>query len=229
MPYPYSKGEPEKQRHPSHLAAALAQLGAKVLLVDLDQQASATHHLGLDPEVENPNLYHVFKSMVPASTAIKELPFGFCILTGHSLLAAIEEALEEGDEGLLREKLEGLKHDYDYIILDSPPGKSQLAFNAMSAADEVIIPLSAERPVLDGVEDLIRFIKDVVWESYNPSLKIRGICRRAISGLPRMRQASFKKPVKCGAIRSFRLRCRRRLSFLAPTIRACRCGVTPGP
>ena len=169
------KGGAGKTTTSISLAAALAQLGAKVLLADLDQQASATHHLGLDPEVENPNLYHVFKGMVPASTAIKELPFGFSILTGHSLLAAIEEALEEGDEGLLREKLEGLKHDFDYIILDSPPGKSQLAFNALSAADEVIIPLSAERPVLDGVEDLIRFIKDIVWESYNPSLKIRGI------------------------------------------------------
>lgn len=169
------KGGAGKTTTSVSIAAALAQLGAKVLLADLDQQASATRHLGLDPEQENPNLFHVFKGMVPASTAIKELPFGFDILTGHSLLAAIEEALEEGDETLLREKFAGLKHDYDYIILDSPPGKAQLAFNAMSAADEIIIPLSAERPVLDGVEDLIRFIKDIVWENYNPGLKIRGI------------------------------------------------------
>ena len=169
------KGGAGKTTTAVSLSAALAQLGARVLLVDLDQQASATRHLGLDPETENPNLFHVFKGMVPASTAIKELPCGFSLLPGHALLAAIEEALEEGDEGALYSKLEGLKHDYDYILLDSPPGKAALAFNAMTAADEVIIPLSAERPVLDGVEDLIRFIKDIVWEQFNPRLKIRGI------------------------------------------------------
>jgi chromosome partitioning protein len=119
------------------LAAALSQRSARVLLIDLDQQASATRHLGLDPEEENPNLYHVFKRQVPATTAVKDLPHGFSIIPGNSLLAAIEEALEEGDE--------------------------------------VIIPLPAERPALDGVQDLLRFISEIVWEKHNPGLKIRGI------------------------------------------------------
>ena len=109
------------------LAAALSQRGARVLLIDLDQQASATRHLGLDPEDENPNLYHVFKRQVPATTAVKDLPHGFSIIPGNSLLAAIEEALEEGDETLLRELLAGVKDQYDYVILDSPPGKCSRA------------------------------------------------------------------------------------------------------
>ena len=76
---------------------------------------------------------------------------------------------------MLRELIAGLRDEFDYIILDSPPGKAMLSFNALSAADEILIPLPAERPALDGVQDLLRFIHEVVWEKYNPSLKIRGI------------------------------------------------------
>lgn len=169
------KGGAGKTATAVSLSHALSQLGARVLLIDLDQQASATRHVGLDPESENPNLYHVFKRQVPAGTAIKHLPHGFSIIAGHSLLAAIEEALEEGDEKMLKDLIAGIKDEFDYIILDSPPGKAMLSFNALSAADEVIIPLPAERPALDGVQDLLRFITDVVWQNYNPTLKIGGI------------------------------------------------------
>ena len=169
------KGGTGKTTTAVSLSFALAELGSTVLLVDLDQQASATRHVGLDPEEENPNLFHVFKRQVQASTAVKELAYGFSIIPGNSLLAAIEEALEEGDEAMLRDLLAGVKDEFDYVILDSPPGKAMLAVNALSAADEVIIPLQAERPALDGVQDLLRFIHEVVWEKYNPELKIRGI------------------------------------------------------
>jgi chromosome partitioning protein len=157
------------------LSSALAQLGANVLLIDLDQQGSATRHLGLDPETATPNLFHVFKKQVPAGTAVQEIEERLHIIPGTSLLAAIEEALEEGDETMLKELVSGVKHHYDYVVLDSPPGKAMLSFNALSAADEVIIPLPAERPALDGVQDLMRFITEVVWDKYNPALKISGI------------------------------------------------------
>jgi chromosome partitioning protein len=169
------KGGAGKTATAVSLASALTKLGARVLLIDLDQQASATRHVGLDPENENPNLYHVFKRQVPVSTAVKHLDHGFSIIPGNSLLAAIEEALEEGDETMLRDLIAGVKDEFDYIILDSPPGKAMLSFNALSAADEIIIPLPAERPALDGVQDLLRFVNEVVWEKYNPRLKIRGI------------------------------------------------------
>jgi chromosome partitioning protein len=159
------KGGAGKTATAVSLASALTTLGAKVLLIDLDQQASATRHLGLDPEHENPNLYHVFKKQVTARTAVKTLSHGLSIIPGNSLLAAIEEALEEGDEPMLRDLIAGVRDDFDYIILDSPPGKAMLAFNALSAADEILIPLPAERPALDGVQDLLRFIHEVVCQS----------------------------------------------------------------
>ena len=87
------------------------------------------------------------------------------IILGHPLLAAIEEAPEESEgELLLREAIHDVRSKYDYIILDTPPGKSMLAKLALVAADEVISPLQAERPAMDGVRD-----------KYNPGLVVRGI------------------------------------------------------
>jgi chromosome partitioning protein len=169
------KGGTAKTTTAINLSHALAVLGKKVLLIDLDQQASATRHIGIDPEKENPNLYHVFQKQVPASLAVKDSKFGFKIIPGNSLLAAIEEALEEGDESMLKNLISGILPEYDFVILDSPPGKAMLAINALSAADEIIIPLQAERPALDGVQDLLRFISEIVWTKYNPNLKIKGI------------------------------------------------------
>lgn len=169
------KGGTGKTATAVSLGTALAQEGHNVLLVDLDQQASATRHLGLDPEQVNPNMFHVFHRQVPPRLAIKDLDHGFALLAGNSLLAAVEASMEEGDEGLLRELLAGIVPEYDYIVLDTPPGKAMLSLNALAAADEVIIPLQSERPALDGVQDLLRFIQDIIWEKYNPNLKIRGI------------------------------------------------------
>lgn len=168
------KGGTGKTTTAVSLAAALKELGNKVLLVDLDQQATATKYVGLNPETEKPNLYNVFTEKTPIRAAVKELSFGFHVVPANSGLAAVEDALEEGDEGMLREFLSGVKEEYDYVILDTPPGKAMLAVNALAAADEVIITLQAERPALEGVNDLIKFTHDIVFR-YNVNLKIRGI------------------------------------------------------
>lgn len=169
------KGGTGKTTTAISLAASLAQLGKKALILDLDQQASATRHIGLNPETEKPHLYHVFHDNVPAGMAVKQTKFGFDIIPGNALLAVVEASLEEGDETMLRQLISGIKPEYDYIILDSPPGKAMLSINALAAADKVIIPLQAERPALDGVNDIITFIKDVIWPRHNPNLEISGI------------------------------------------------------
>jgi chromosome partitioning protein len=168
------KGGTGKTTTAVSLAAALHELGCRVLLLDLDQQATATKYIGLNPDTENPNLYHVFLKQANIGSTIKELPFGFFAIPGNSGLATIDDALEEGDEMMLRDFISGIKDDFDYVIIDTPPGKTMLAINALSAADEVIITLQAERPALEGVNDLIKFTHDIVFK-YNSSLKIRGI------------------------------------------------------
>ena len=96
-------------------AAALALRGKRVLLVDLDQQASATRYLGLDPEA-TPSLYDVFTGAKSAQAAIRKTDFNIDVLPSHVLLAAIEEALEPGDELKLAEFLTPLKQVYDFIL-----------------------------------------------------------------------------------------------------------------
>lgn len=164
------KGGAGKTTAAVNIAAALAAHNRRVLLVDLDQQANATKYVGIDPDRVNPSFYHVFQNQVPASVVIQATNFGFDLLPSSTLMAAIEEALEPGDETMLRQILTPLREEYDYILLDSPPGKAQLAFNAILAADWLLITASAERMALDGVADLIRHIQEILWPKFPAEL-----------------------------------------------------------
>jgi chromosome partitioning protein len=168
--YSIFKGGTGKTTSAVNTAACLAERGQRVLLVDLDQQASSTRYVGLDPDQVNPALYHVFLKQTPASLVLKHTPFGFDILPSSSLMAAIEESLEPGDEVLLREILKPLHDDYDYILLDTPPGKAGLAFNGIVAADLLLVPASAERMAIDGVSDLMNHVQSIIWHKYRAEL-----------------------------------------------------------
>lgn len=159
------KGGTGKTTSTVNTAAALVNKGKRVLLVDLDQQASATRYLDLDPEL-SPNLYEVFMGIRQAALAIRKTKFGVDVLSSHILMAAIEEALEPGDELKLANFLTPLKPNYDFILIDNPPGKAMLAFNGLAAADLIIIPASAERMAVDGVADLINHVQKIMWNKF---------------------------------------------------------------
>jgi chromosome partitioning protein len=159
------KGGTGKTTSAVNAAAALVQKGKRVLLIDLDQQASATRYLDLDPE-QSPNLYEVFMETRSAALAIRKSKIGVDVLSSHILLAAIEEALEPGDELKLSSLITPLKPTYDFIIIDNPPGKAMLAFNGLAAADLIIIPASAERMAMDGVADLITHVQKIMWNKF---------------------------------------------------------------
>lgn len=160
------KGGTGKTTSAVHTASALAKKGKKTLLIDLDQQASSTRYLNLDPDATNPNLYHVFTGSVSPATAIRKTESGVDILASNELMAAVEVALEDGDEGKLAEILNPLRQRYEFILIDTPPGKAMLAFNGLVAADLVIIPASAERMAIDGVADLITHVQNIMWDQY---------------------------------------------------------------
>src|SRR6059058_1920420 len=162
------KGGTGKTTTSVNTAAALVKKGKRVLLVDLDQQASATRYLDLDPE-QSPNLYDVFMGAKPAQLALRKTRYNIDVLTSHILLAAIEEALEPGDELKLSDFLTPLKPSYDFILIDTPPGKAMLAFNGLAAADLIVIPASAERMAVDGVADLINHVQRIMWNKYSLS------------------------------------------------------------
>ncbi len=160
------KGGTGKTTSSVNTATALARKGKKVLLIDLDQQASATRYLDLDPEA-SPNLYEVFMGVQQAPLAIRKSKFGVDVLSSHVLMAAIEEALEPGDELKLLDYINPLKALYDFIIIDTPPGKAMLAFNGLAAADLILIPASAERMAVDGVADLINHVQRIMWNKFS--------------------------------------------------------------
>jgi chromosome partitioning protein len=159
------KGGTGKTTSTVSTAAALAKKGKRVLLVDLDQQASATRYLDLDPDA-SPSLYDVFTGAKSAQATIRKTKFGIDVLPSHILLAAIEEALEPGDEQKLAAMLTPLKQEYDFILIDTPPGKAMLAFNGLAAADLIVIPASAERMAVDGVADLITHVQKIMWSKF---------------------------------------------------------------
>ncbi len=169
------KGGTGKTTSAVNTAAALAELGQRVLLVDLDQQASATRYLGANPDEGQYNLYHVFYQHIPASVVRQRTPFGFDLLPSSSLLAAIEASLEPGDEILLRERLASLRDEYDFILIDTPPGKAALAFNGIVAADLLLVPASAERMSIDGVSDLVNHVQEIFWHKYRDELRDQAI------------------------------------------------------
>jgi chromosome partitioning protein len=159
------KGGTGKTTSAVSAAAALVKKGKKVLVIDLDQQASATRYVDLDPE-QSPNLYEVFTGVKQAQLAIRKTPFHIDVLASHVLLAAIEEALEPGEELRLSQLINPLKLSYDFILIDTPPGKAMLAFNGLAAADLIIIPASAERMAVDGVADLITHVQKIMWSKF---------------------------------------------------------------
>src|SRR4051795_12344669 len=160
------KGGTGKTTSSVNTAVSLARKGKRVLLVDLDQQASATRYLDLDPD-QTPSMYEVYIGAKPAALAVKHTRFGVDMLTSNGLLAAIEQSLEPGDEIKLSEYLRPLKPSYDFILIDTPPGKAQLAFNGLAAADLIIITASAERMAVDGVADLINHVQRIMWNKFS--------------------------------------------------------------
>ncbi len=160
------KGGTGKTTSSLNTAYALSKKGKRVLLVDLDQQASATRYLDIDPD-SSPNLYEVYMGTKPVALAIRKTKHGIDLLSSHLMLAAVEEALEPGDELKLADMLRSVKDSYDFVIVDSPPGKAMLAFNALAAADLIIIPSSAERMAVDGVADLINHVQKIMWNKFS--------------------------------------------------------------
>jgi chromosome partitioning protein len=160
------KGGTGKTTSCVHAASCLAGKGKRVLLIDLDQQGSASRYLGIEPEI-TPNLYHVFTGTSSAASAIKKTAFGVDILPSNYMMAAIEEALEPGDEEKLSSIIAPLKNEYDFILIDTPPGKAMLSFNGLVAADLIIVPASAQRMAIDGVSDLINHLQRIMWDKFH--------------------------------------------------------------
>jgi len=165
------------------LGVALAELGQRVLLVDLDPQACLTFSLGIDPEDLERSVHDVLTGAARIGEVVTTTQDGVDLVPATIELAQVEAALltRGGREHTLDDALGDLRSNYDWILLDCPPTLGILTINALTAADEVIVPLQCETLAHRGVGQLIETVRDVARVT-NPRLRVYGILPTMFDG-----------------------------------------------
>lgn len=171
------KGGVGKTTTAINLAACLAELGKKVLAIDMDPQGNMTSGLGID---KNGVEYTVYDLIIGEAeiekVTCKEALENLDVLPANVDLSAAEIELigVDNKEYIIRDEVEKIKENYDYIIIDCPPSLSMLTINAMTTADSVLVPIQCEYYALEGLTQLIHTI-DLVKERLNPKLDMEGV------------------------------------------------------
>jgi chromosome partitioning protein len=170
------KGGVAKTTTVASVGAALAEMGRRVLVVDLDPQACLTFSLGLDPETVEISVHDVLLGRVSAGMAIHQSAEGPDVLPATIELAGCEAALlmKTGREYVLRSALDEVRTSYDVILLDCAPSLGVLTLNALTAADDVLVPLQCESLSHRGVGQLLDTVHEVQ-RLTNRDLRVLGV------------------------------------------------------
>lgn len=170
------KGGVGKTTTSVNLAAALAHLGQRVCLLDLDPQAHASLHLGLALEPSEPSIYQCLTGSATLAQARRRVDDQLWVVPSHLDLAAAEMELagEVGREIILRDLVLRDDEEFDYVIMDCPPSLGVLTLNALTAAGEVILPMQPHFLALHGFSKLLKTI-EIVGRRLNPVLTLSGV------------------------------------------------------
>lgn len=168
------KGGVGKTTTAVNLCCALKMKGKRVLLLDCDPQGNSSTGMGVDKH-STPSAYELITKTADILDCIRKTPYGDVIPSNKELSGATVELVNKvRREYVLKDALQLVYNDYDYIFIDCPPSLELLTLNALVAADSVLIPMQCEYYALEGIADLMTTIK-LCNKRLNPSLKIQGI------------------------------------------------------
>lgn len=181
------KGGVGKTTTSVNLSASLAATKQRILLIDLDPQGSATVGCGVDKTNLPYSINEVLLDECTAAEAITQTQWNFGILPSNGNLTVAEVRLLKADqrEQCLKEALQPVKDNYDYIFIDCPPSLNMLTVNALVAADSVLVPIQCEYYALEGLKSLLGSIERIK-TAVNPELKIDGLLRTMFDGRNRL-------------------------------------------
>lgn len=170
------KGGVGKTTTTINLAASLAELGKKILVLDLDPQGNTTSGFGVEKEEVEKTIYELMVGEARLKETIIKINERLSLIPSDVNLAGAEiEILELKErEYVLKNEVDYIKDDYDYIIIDCPPSLSMLTVNAMTTANSILVPIQCEYYALEGISQLIHTI-DLVHKKLNPKLEINGV------------------------------------------------------
>lgn len=169
------KGGVGKTTTAVNLTAALTDLGKRVLLCDFDPQANATSGLGVEKRRLSKTIYDVIINGADPASAVVRTRFGHVLPSGSALAGAGVELIGAPDrEHQLKNALEVLRDQYDYIFIDCPPSLELLTLNGLCAADGILVPVQCEYYALEGLSDLMSTLR-AIKRRINPELDIFGV------------------------------------------------------
>jgi chromosome partitioning protein len=170
------KGGVGKTTTAVNLSAGLAATGQRVALIDLDPQAHASIHFGLDPKPDMTSVYDVLTDDATLASVRRQVGENLWVMPSHLDLAAAELELAGvvGREVILRDKLQEDTETFDYLFIDCPPSLGILTLNALAAVDEVFIPLQPHFLALHGLSKLLETV-ELVSRRINSRLKLSGV------------------------------------------------------